>query len=56
MGVTAPRSRERRYLRVVGSTTSLIVIAIGIGLLIAAVLGGIAYGIALALHHASSTS
>ena len=54
--MTAPRSRPRRYLRVAGSTTSLIVIAIGIGLVIAAVLGGIAYGIALALHHASSST
>jgi hypothetical protein len=54
--MTAPRSRQRRYLRVMGSTTTLIVIAIGIGLAIAAVLGGIAYGIALALHHASSST
>ena len=45
---------ERRVLRVVGSTTGLIIIALGIGLAIAAAIGALAWVIASALHHAST--
>lgn len=45
---------EHRVLRVVGSTTGLIIIAAGIGLVIAASVGALVWVIASALHHAST--
>ena len=46
---------EHRVLRAIGSTTGLIIIALALGLAIAAALGAIAWGIASALHHASTS-
>lgn len=47
--------RERhRVLRKLRSTTVLIVIALGLGLLLAVILGGLSWAIAAALHHASN--
>ncbi|MDA8045789.1 MAG: hypothetical protein M0Z30_11230 [Actinomycetota bacterium] len=45
---------EHRALRVVGSTTGLIVIALGIGLIVAASIGAIIWVISSALHHAAN--
>ena len=54
MTIHTPPSRARRTFEIIRSSTSLIVIALAIGLAIAAVLGGAAYVISTALHHASS--
>ncbi len=47
-------STEHRFIRMVRSTTSLIIIALAIGTVLAATLGGTVWLIASALHHASS--
>ena len=47
--------RDHRALRMVRSTCVLIVIAVLLGLALAAAIGGIAYAIATALHHASNS-
>jgi hypothetical protein len=48
------RGREHRFLRMVRSTTSLIVIAAALGLALALALGAMAWLIASTLHHASN--
>ena len=50
----APESGAHRVFRVVRSSTVLIIIALGLGLALAATIGGIVYAIAAALHHAAS--
>ncbi|MDE3206008.1 MAG: hypothetical protein KGQ66_17510 [Acidobacteriota bacterium] len=45
---------EHRVLRVVGSSTGLIIIALLIGLVIASALGGLAWALAGMLHHAAN--
>jgi hypothetical protein len=52
--MTYEPERERRVLGFLRSMTTLVVVALGLGLLIAAVLGGIIWAIAGALHHASA--
>jgi hypothetical protein len=47
--------REHRVLRMIRSTTVLVVIALSLGAALAAALGGIIYLIATALHHASNS-
>jgi hypothetical protein len=47
--------REHRVLRMIRSTTVLVVIALVLGLALAGALGGIVYLIATALHHASNS-
>jgi type IV secretory pathway TrbD component len=48
------RERENRGLHFLRSTTTLVIIAVGLGLIIAAVLGVSIWAIAGALHHAST--
>ena len=45
---------EHRIFRMVRSTTGLVIIALAIGTVLAATLGGTVWLIASALHHASS--
>lgn len=52
--MTYERGREHRWFHKIGSTTALIVIALGLGLALAAGLGAIIWGIATALHHAAN--
>lgn len=52
--MTVPEPREHRLFRAVRSTTTLIIIAMGIGLVLAAAVGAVAYIVASALHHAST--
>jgi hypothetical protein len=49
------RRRRDRALHRVRSTTVLIMIAVILGLALAAAIGGIAYAIATALHHAANS-
>jgi hypothetical protein len=46
---------EHRVLRMVGSTTGLVIIALAIGLAVAASLAAIVWVIASALHHAANS-
>ena len=46
---------DHRALRVIRSTTSLVIIALVMGAALAAVLGGAVWLIASALHHASTS-
>lgn len=46
---------DHRTLRVIRSTTSLVIIALALGAALAVVLGGTVWLIATALHHASSS-
>lgn len=46
---------DHRVLRVIRSTTSLVIIALVMGVALAAVLGGAVWLIATALHHASTS-
>ena len=53
--VTAPPApKEHRVFRATMSSAALIIIALGIGLVLAAVLGAAIWGIATALHHAAN--
>ena len=45
---------EHRVLRMARSTTSLVIIALAIGMALAVTLGGLVWLIASALHHAST--
>lgn len=47
-------SRAREILHIVRSSTVLLILALGLGLALAALIGGAAYGIAAALHHAAT--
>ena len=47
--------REHRAVRATMSSAALIIIALGIGLVLAAVLGATIWGIATALHHAATS-
>ena len=49
-----PETRRHHVFRVVRSSTVLIIIALGLGLALAATIGGVIYAIASALHHAAS--
>lgn len=53
--MTYERRREHRFFRKVGSTTALIIIALGLGLALAAGLGVVIWAIADALHHAANS-
>jgi type IV secretory pathway TrbD component len=52
--VAAGTPREHRVVRATFSSLALIVIALGIGLILAAGLGAAIWGIATALHHAAN--
>jgi hypothetical protein len=47
-------SLARKVLRIGGASTGLIIIALGVGLGLAAALGGVVWLIATAIHHAAS--
>jgi hypothetical protein len=55
--VGAPRrseSRLRKLIRVLSASTGLIIISLGLGLALAAILGGTVWLIATAIHHAAN--
>lgn len=47
-------SRAHEILHIVRSSTVLLILALGLGLALAALIGGAVYGIAAALHHAAT--
>lgn len=53
--MTYERGGDQRFFRKVGSTTALVVIALGLGLALAAGLGALIWAIADALHHAANS-
>lgn len=50
-----PDKGDRRGFRAIRSTTSLLIIALVLGVALAAALGGLVWLIAYALHHASTS-